>query len=500
MTSTPQQQPPTSKRSLQRFERIVLGAILVLCVLIGIVLLQGDRVPLRVTEFSWEDKIVGINDLWFTLGFNRPVDRESVEKNLIIEPPLPGKISWTGRKLTYTLAKPPTYGNNYQLSLARIKQLNSDRVGESYANVFRSRDRAFVYISMADKERGQLVLVNLTRKRRDALTPGDLIVTHFEIYPDGDKILFSAFERGSGNQGFERQQLYTVSTGLNFQSSKSVERLGRIQRILDAKDYRNLKFDLSDNGKTIVVQRVNRNNPADSGLWVIPEGGQPRPLGLPGNNFLVAPDGKTVAVAQRGGIATLPLTPEGGESKFLPGYEAIVGFSKDGSQQFLVKDNANYTRSLVLINKEGEAKPLFQTLAPVVNCQLEPREERLLYCLKIGLVQRDEQQIDREAYIAAIDLETMKEVPILGLPNYQNVSMSMSPDGVALLFDQLFTNIAVANAEIRTDGGEAILKGSLWLFPLPELQTIQADTKPPKFDPKKLEELEDPGFQPKWIP
>jgi hypothetical protein len=207
----------------------------------------------------------------------------------------------------------------------------------------------------------------------------------------------------------------------------------------------------------------------------------------------------TVAVAQRGGIATLPLTP-GGESKFLPGYEAIVGFSKDGSQQLLVKDNADYTRSLVLINKEGEAKPLFQTLAPVVNCQLEPREERLLYCLKIGLVQRGEQQFNQEAYIAAIDLETIKEVPILGLPNYQNVSLSMSPDGVVLLFDQLFTNIAVANAEIRTDSGEAILKGSLWLLPLPELQTIQADTKPPKIDPKKLEELEDPGFQPQWIP
>jgi hypothetical protein len=496
MTPTPQEQPSRSKKYFQRFDLVVLVAILVLSALIALVLVQGDRTILRVTNFSWKNKAIGVEDRWFTMTFNRPVARESVEKNLIVKPSLPGKISWTGQKLVYTLTELPIYGNNYQLILKGASKSYSHDFIETYVNVFKSHDRAFVYLGVEEQERGQLILVNITQKTKKALTPRDLVVTHFEIYPKSDKILFSAFERGSWSKGIDKQQLYTVSTGLNFQSSKSAEPLGRIQPLLDAKDYQNLKFDLSDNGKTIVIGRVNRNNRADSGLWVIPENGEPRPLGLPGNNFIVAPDGNTVAVAQRGGIATIPLNPEGDSSKFLPGYEAVVGFSKEGSQQFLVKDNSDYTRSLVLLKKDGTTKELFQTFAPIVNCKLEPREEKILYCLKIGLVQREEQQFREEAYLAAIDLETAKEVPLLVLPIYRNVQMSMSPDGVALLFDQIVTSFPNTNTDLRTDRAEAIVNGRLWLLTLPELETVQTGTKLSQILPEEL----NPGFQPQWIP
>jgi hypothetical protein len=492
-----QEQPPTSKKMLRRFDLVVLASILAIAMLIGIVLWQGDRTIMRVTEFSWKEKTIGVGDRWFTLTFNRHVDRESIAQNLVIEPYLAGKISWAGRKLAYTLSELPIYGNTYRISLAGAKIIEGDRVGESFASAFKTRDRAFIYIGMADEEKGQLILINVTQKTKNSLTPRDLIVTHFEIYPDSDKVLFSAFERGTGSQGFDKQQLYTVSTGLDFQSSKSVERMGRIHRLLDAKTYQNFKFDLSDNGKTIVIQRVNRNNPADSGLWVIPEGGQPRPLGLPGTNFVVAPDGNTLAVAQRGGIATVPLNPDGQASQFWQGYEAIVGFAKNGLQPLMVKDNADYTRSLVLVNQDGSAKELFQTLTPIVNCQLEPRETRILYCLKTGLVQKDKEQVSQEAFLAAIDLETANEVPVLVLPNYRDVRMSMSPDGVALLFDQPLITFANANVELRTDSGETIISSSLWSLPLPELETVQSDAKPPEVSP---EELGYPGFKPQWLP
>jgi hypothetical protein len=493
---TAQEPQITPKKNFQRFDAIVVASILAMAVLIALVLWQGDRVNLRVNEFSWKNKIIGVQDRWFSMEFNRPVDRESLEKNLTIAPSLAGKISWVGEKLVYTLAELPIYGNNYQVILKDAKSLNGDREIDPYYEVFKSRDRAFVYMGLAEKDSGQLILVNVTQKTKTALTPRDLVVTDFKIYPNSDKIIFSAFERGRGNQGIETQQLYTVSTGLNFQGAKKNERLGRVQLVLDGKTYKNLKFDLSNNGKIIVVNRVNRNNPAESSLWVLPEREPARPLGLPGNNFLISPDGNRVAVAQRGGIATIPLNPEGGNSEFFPGYETIVGFSKDGSQKFMVKDNADYTRSLVLVKEDGTTKDLFQTLAPVVNCQLEPREEKILYCLKLGLVQREEQQVNQEAYLAAIDLETTKELPLLVLPNYQDVEMSMSPDGVALLFDQIATTFPNASTEIKTNRGEAIVSGRLWLLTLPELETIQAETKPPQVLPEELES----GFNPQWLP
>jgi hypothetical protein len=180
----------------------------------------------------------------------------------------------------------------------------------------------------------------------------------------------------------------------------------------------------------------------------------------------------------------------------LRGYEAIVGFSQDGSQKLLVRDNQDYTRSLVLLDRDGTTKELFQTLAPVINCAWEPREERLLYCLKIGLVQRGE-AVQQEAFLAATDLKTVQEVAVLVLPNYQDVQMSMSPDGVALLFDQIATTTATGNTEIKSDRNDAIVDASLWLLPLPELAIVQANTKPPKVLP---EELDYPGYKPHWIP
>lgn len=498
MTPPPQEKLFAFKKIFSRFDLIILAAILILSLSIALVLGKGDPAVLRVTDFSWQNQIIGVKDRWFSLTFNRPVNRESIKNNLAIEPPLPGKVSWAGRNLVYTLTELPIYGNNYRIFISGANNRYSNATRNSFVARFKSRDRAFVYLGTEEKERGQLVLVNITQKNKTALTPYDLIVTNFEIYPNSDKILFSAFERGNWDKGIDRQQLYTVTSGLNFQSlkAKAKQLPGRIQRVLDAKDYQNLKFDLSENGKTIVVNRVNRNNPSDAGLWVLPEGERPRPLGIPANNFIIAPNGNTVAVSQRRGIATIPLNSEAGSPKFLPGYESIIDFTQDGSQQLLVKDNADYTRSLVLLNQEGVAKELFSSLSPVINCQIEPREKKILYCLRIGLVERGKQQYREEAFLAAIDLETTKEVPIIVLPNYQNVQMSMSPDGVALLFDQIVTGLPNAKTDLMTDRGEAVINGRLWLLTLPELATIQAGNEPPKVLPEEL----NLGYKPRWIP
>jgi hypothetical protein len=494
MTLTPQEKPTTFKKSFDRFDLIILAVILSLSLALALVLWGGDRTTLQVIDFSWQDRIIGVKDRWFSLTFNRPVNRESVENNLVIEPTLPGKISGRERSLVYTLTQLPIYGYNYRISMVRAKKLTDDTDSETFVGRFKSRDRAFVYIGTDTKERGQLFLVNNTQKTKTVLTPHDLIVTHFEIYPDGDKILFSAFERGNWSKGVDSQQLYTVTSGLNFQSLNK-QLPGRIQRILDSKNYQNLRFDLSENGKTIVVSRVNRNNPGDASLWVLPEGERPRPLGISASNFTIAPDGNTVAVLQRGGIATIPLS-QAGSSKFLAGYESIIGFSRDGSQQLLVKNNADYTRSLVLVDNRGATKELFTSLSPIINCQLEPREEKILYCLRIGLVERGQQQYLEEAYLAAIDLETTKEVPIIVLPNYQNLQMSMSADGAALLFDQIVTGLPNAKADLKTDRKEAIVNSRLWLLTLPELTAIQEKTEPPKVLPEELNF----GYQPRWIP
>lgn len=446
---------PALKR-LSQFDLLLLGAVALLTLLITLVLWQGDRSVLRVTQFSWEGKKVGAADREFVLSFNRPVDPSSVEQNLTIEPPLSGKGSWAGRNFFYTLTERPIYGINYQIQLQGTKKSYSNRLGEPFTGLFSTRDRAFAYIGITPEERGRLVLFNITQQKKTTLTPADLAVTDYAIYPQGDKIVFSAYELADGNEGASRQQLYAVTTGLNFQGSATSQRAGKLEVLLDAKDYTNQQFDLSENGNTLIVQRKNRRNPADAGLWAIVGGQPPRPLGVPGSDFAVAPDGKSVAVSQQGGVAVIPLVLEAGGQKFFPGYEKSLGFSPEGSKQLAVRNNPDYTRSLVLLNRGGEARDLFTSINPIVSCQFEPREEQLLYCLKTDLVVSEQGQYQEEPYLSAIDLTTGKDLPLLALPNYRDVQMSMSPDGAALLFDQVVAALPndpkalIANKEKRS--------------------------------------------------
>ena len=181
--------------------------ITVLTVLIGIVLLTGDRTTPQVKEFSWQNKQIGAEDMGLLLTFNRPMNRESVEKNFQIDPPLPGKISWAGRRMAYTLSEPVPYGTPFSVQLKGARDhLYGDKLGtliQPFNGFFRSRDRAFAYIGVQENQEGKLVLVNLSEKEPKPiiLTPEDLVVLDFKIYPKGDKILFSAINKYEQKQG-----------------------------------------------------------------------------------------------------------------------------------------------------------------------------------------------------------------------------------------------------------------------------------------------------------
>ncbi|MDB9426805.1 Ig-like domain-containing protein [Microcystis aeruginosa CS-564/01] len=480
-------------KRLAWFDRLVLASILALIAAISSILIQGNQVPTRGENFSWQGRKIGVRDNYFTLSFNRPIDRSDVETSLVIDPPLPGKISWSGDRLTYTLTELPIYGKKYQVKLP-IAQ------GEDFIGEFYSHDRAFAYIGVNQEERGRLIVCNIiqgpnnvTELKKTILTPGDLVVTDFQIYPRGDRILFSAFDRSDLGRDTPKQQLYTITTGLNHDENSQNLPSGRIERFLDAKTYQNLRFNLSDNGKTLIVQRINHGNPGDASLWVISDDRQSRPLGIQGDNFLLSPDGKKAVVSQTGGLAVIPLDVQGGKPQFLPTYEKILAFSRDGRQKLMVKSEPDNQRSLFLLNDRGESRLLLRTANPIISCEFEPRQEKTLYCLKSDLVMGSDGKVKEEPFLGIIELETGKMIPLLALPNYRDVQMSMSPDGVALLFDQLATIPFGVGNDLVTGEGSSIADGRLWLLPLP-------DQFSPNSIPKILPQELNAGFKPRWLP
>jgi hypothetical protein len=189
----------------------------------------------------------------------------------------------------------------------------------------------------------------------------------------------------------------------------------------------------------------------------------------------------------------IPLDFQGGKPQFLPTYEKILAFSRDGRQKLMVKSEPDNQRSLFMLNDQGESRLLLRTVNPIISCEFEPRQEKTLYCLKSDLVMGSDGKVKEEPFLGIIELKTGKMMPLLALPNYRDVHMSMSPDGVALLFDQLATTPFGVRNDLVTGEGSSIADGRLWLLPLP-------DQFSPNSIPKILPQELNAGFKPRWLP
>ncbi|HEY9800630.1 MAG TPA: hypothetical protein V6D25_09745 [Leptolyngbyaceae cyanobacterium] len=495
----------TTKPFLQPLDRVAIALMLILSLLIGLLMLQGDVVASSVRDFSWQNQQIGADDISFSLTFSRPMDIKSVEENLKIDPPLAGKFSWAGRRMLYTLLTPAPYGTNYKIQLQGARDRFADKeqpkqLIKPFTSQFRTRDRVILYIGADQQDQGQLVLYNLSSEQKKVLSPKDLVVMDFKPFPNGEKILFSA--RTASNQDLLSAQLYTVTTGIPAKPDTPTEPAGKIDLILDNKDYQNLKFDLSPDGQTIVIQRGNKNNPGDFGLWMMPttnnSGEKPTAQRLqsqPGGDFMITPDSKAVAVAQGQGAAILPLQKDASKPlDFLPQFGLVQAFSKDGSQAAMVKFNTDYTKELFLVTNQGIQKSLLKTTGSILSCQFDPALPTL-YCLLTQVVSKE--QYIEQPYLVAIDLKNGQQKPLLVLPVEQrNVQMSLSPDGLGLLFDQVVPQTdpnPSASTTLKTDDGEAIASSNLWLMPLLPI----SDTAISSIRPEKLPFI---GFHPRWLP
>ena len=159
----------------------------------------------------------------------------------------------------------------------------------------------------------------------------------------------------------------------------------------------------------------------------------------------------------------------------------------------LVKDNVDYTRSLVVVDKNGENKEVFRSPYPILGCEFEPRDEQVIYCLKTDVIQGENGQYRPEPFLSVINLKEGTDFPLLALPNSENVMLSMSPDGVALLFDQVVTTSPQSSTDLLTTEKQAIADGQVWLLPLPDLKE---ENKSLKIQPRELIF----GFKPQWLP
>ncbi|MEM8614187.1 MAG: hypothetical protein AAGF93_19355 [Cyanobacteria bacterium P01_H01_bin.105] len=485
----------------QTLDRLAQAMIVFLAVVIGGMVLFGGPAASKVRDFTWQDRQIGAEDTAFLLTFSRPMEQDSVEQNLIIEPPLPGRFSWAGRRMAYTLNLPAPYGNEFTVSLPQARDRFSGTGAKfiPFEANFKSRVRAFAYIGVSGEEQGRLMLYNLSDQSQTALTPKDWTVMDYKPYLQGDRILFAAVEQGQNTQ--QDQKLYTVTTGLEVEAKDTS---GQIETILDSNDYQNLKFDLSPDGETIVVQRVNRANPGDFGPWVITPEQNPRRLETePGGDFMVAPDSQSLLLQQGEGTAIIALNDAQDEQSgdtldFLPQYGLVMDVASNGSAAAMVSFNQDdpekrFTQTLFWVSSQGEEKPLLDVTGSILDAQFDPTNE-LLFCLTSQLLEGDIYQV--QPSISAVNLETGDVEMLQTLPPQPSAHMSLAPDGLALLFDETVPSVNADNSVVLDDG-IAIATSKLWLLPLYQTADDRLNKRPQPIEPQAFPFA---GITPVWIP
>jgi hypothetical protein len=472
----------TSSLRLQPLDQVALSAMGVLLLISVLLLGLGDRSRPRVQSFTWQQQDLAAGSRALIFSFTRPMDRSSVEQGFQLQPDLPGKFSWAGRRMAYTLDLPLPFGTQFKVKIQDAQsRLGHNRQLPLFQAQFQTPDRAFAYIGSKGSEDGRLVLYNLTQRRQTILTPANLQVLDFQPFPQRDRLIFSAVPRTPVTD-FLQANLYTVTTGLPSQGGgDKAQPAGKVTPLLDSRDYQNLRFEVTPEGQRVLVQRSSRLNPAaDYGLWSVGLDGRAERLPIqPGGDFRITPDGRSLVLAQGQGVSLLSLDGSSQPPQFLPRYGQVLGFSPDGTQAAFVRFHSDYTQSLDRVPSQGSPQQLWRNVGSIRSASFDPSGQTLYAVIGERSSRESEQE---NLSIVQFDLRQQPARPeqLLLLPGQREINVSLAPDGLGLLLDQ---------PDLARDNSH------LWLLPLvpPTLQRADQLLPPPEALPLN-------GTQPKWIP
>ena len=475
---------------LHPLDRVAITTIVLLSLLIGGIIWSGDHTFPKVREFSWQDQQIGVEDTAFILTFNQAMDWQSVADNLKIQPPIPGKLSWSGRRLAYTLNKPAPYGQSFQVTLDQATEATRGSSEKSvkmqpFTGQFQSRDRTLMYLGVDGEENGRLVVHNLTQNTHQILTPATLTVLDFKADLKRDRILFTAIKRGNEDQDLFEQKLYAVPL-------TSTEVQPNYQLLLENQDHQLLDFDITPNGEVLIVQQFSRRENEPVSLWELTDSGPPRRLQHNADGqFLVTPDGQTLVISQNQGVAMVPLYGDA-KSKpidFWPKFDQILSFARDGSAALMAQNNPDSTRSLYLLSNQGQEQELLNVGGYLLDAEINSSTQTV-YCLYTTFNRGQTASFD--SHISAIDLDTGKKQRLITIPKQSSGTLSLAPDGTALLYEEVAVTDKPSQSVVRDTVGQTISESHVWLYPLQDANTVS----PKKKKPQKLLA----GIQPLWLP
>ncbi|MEL6270322.1 MAG: Ig-like domain-containing protein, partial [Chloroflexota bacterium] len=134
---------------MTHFDKTVAGSVVVLVALIGLIVLVGDRVGVRLSRVSPLGEAHSTDDI--LIEFTEAMDRDTVTDTIRIEPDVIGDFRWSGDTVIFRPDEPLLPGDDYTVIVEPGAISRSGRViQDEFRFSFRVRQPQVAYLAPAD--------------------------------------------------------------------------------------------------------------------------------------------------------------------------------------------------------------------------------------------------------------------------------------------------------------------------------------------------------------
>ncbi len=273
-----------------------------LSVVTGVMIFAAPFSHPYVTQFAvaqGEVSHAGVVDQQLRVTFSRPMDEQSVEKNLTISPPIDGNISWANDTLFFTPKKNLPYQQAFTLTIGKdATDIYHQHLHQPYSVRFQTRDYAFVY----EDHDHQLTLSDM-QGHIQQISSGK-IIKEYVVSSEGK---FVAYLHQPTDEGETSVYFYDMN---NKQTAQLVPNLhGHLANLQVSKDGAQLYFLANENETAVTyVYDIAKKTlskmdlsayPTLTRFWLTPDGNALLINDLSGELYLQALQGKkSVAVGK----------------------------------------------------------------------------------------------------------------------------------------------------------------------------------------------------------
>ena len=466
-------------KSSNKLDRLFWILFFIFSLLIGILLIRGDQTYPKVIASNLEQEVLPLSTNQIVLTFNRNMDRASVEEHFLIEPDMQGKFSWIGKKMAYSFTDGLEAGQSLKINLVNAADEQGVIMGEVYEANYTTADQHLYFVGVLESQSDRLVQYSFNSKKSEILSPENLIIKDFKVHPHQKLVYLFGRENGANQQ---REDLYQ----LNLETEA-------IEKIVDGKKEFIFSFDLSPDGKILLVRKgilneFDQSSLVDPGrLWIFDIESQSWSefwnKEIYGSEFFFSPDSNyLVGRLISGDITILPIQEDPDKVVYLQNYAGSYNLSPDGSKLVFVDFEDPFSpNNLLLRGTDGETKELVsgkgQIQFPIFN-----RAGDSIYFLlsqagddfeETGLLQINPYHLYR------YDLEENKLLQLTTDEKFFEGFFHLSSDGKKIAFERYQT--AESGAFFEGQLGEEAPGAELWIYDQAsgELQNIELrGTKP----------------------